>query len=254
MYSIASAVICIFLATSCATTYLNSGQFGQDSIVPLPQSRYADRSDSTMIFAGGSLATGMADDGKYSFAQGGLMRSWRRPSNTALFDGHFALSGWYGKANLQDQGDESDSLHALSVSRPFAFYGASAQIGGAIGHKFGTNKVMGTGLRCGIAYEDGAYRDFRDKASELPSHFEDCSPSGWSGNLGFDWAFTWSANKDRDFRTGVFITLFNSDLPSRFRDSDAAVRTMLVQPSWVFDTISFISPRPWNKTCSWIAA
>jgi hypothetical protein len=221
----------LFLTTSC-TTYLNSGQFGHEFTVPQPQSRFTEKTNSTMVFAGGSYAQGIIyPSDNNAFIQGGLLRSWRGPNEQTFLDGHFALGGWYGRTRLSDHGDIDDPQYPLSVSKPFAFYGASAQIGEAIGLKVGTNKVIDLGLRCGAAYEDGPYRDFRAEAAKLSSHIDDCCPSGWSGNLGFDWALTNSVGKDEDIRTGVFFAVLYSDIPSIFRSSDDDMRTFLIQPS-----------------------
>jgi hypothetical protein len=226
-------VLSLFLATSCATTtYLDSGQLGQDLIVPLPQSRFSEKSNSTMVFAGSSYVkdTKYPDD-KNAFVEGGLLHSWRGPNEPTFLDGYLALSGWYGRTSLKDHGGYYDPQYPLSVSQPFAYYGASAEVGEAIGLKVGTNKVIDLGLRCGAAYEDGPYRDFRAEAADLSSDVEDCCPSGWSGNLGFDWALTWSTRENLDIRFGVFVAKLISDITLFFKSSDVAIESMLIQPS-----------------------
>jgi len=167
------------------------------------------------------------------------------------------LSGWYGKAKFEDLGSSDHPQYPLSVSQPFSFYGSSAQIGQAIGFKLGSDMVMDLGLRWSFAYEDGPYRSFRARVADLSSNFEDCCPSGWSRNSGFDLAFTESANKDQAVRAAVFIGAPVSDLPSYHRDpksdSNHAVALVLIQPSVAvrYKRIYFAAAFGNNFTFNW---
>jgi len=133
-----------------------------------------------------------------------------------LFDGHLALSSWYGRAHLEDHGYGDAPQYPISVSQPFSFYGASAQIGGAMGIKLNSNSVLDLGFRCGAAYEDGPYRAFRAKATARSRDIVDCCPSGWSGNFGIETALIYSARKNLDFRFGILPGMLFTDLPSYF--------------------------------------
>jgi hypothetical protein len=208
---------CVLATTSCTTTYLNSGQLGHDSVVPMPQGSSAEASSSAMVFASGSLAKGDEyPDDKNAFAQAGVMGTWRMPLEDDLFDGHLALSGWYGRASLEDHGNPGRPQYPVSVGTPFAFYGASAQAGGALGLRLVQELVVDLGMRLGAAYEAGPYGDFRAEASSLSSSVVDCCPSGWSGNIGSDIAFQFSLAKDLNLRLGYYLGLHYTDLPQAF--------------------------------------
>jgi hypothetical protein len=210
----------LILATSCAT-YLNSGQLGYDSVVPLPLGANAEKSGSAMVFAKGSFAKGIEyPDDDNAFAQAGVLGSWRLPMESNLFDGHLALSGWYGHTILKDHGDSDSPQYPLAVGSPLAFFGGSAQAGGALGLRLTRGIVLDLGIRLGAAYEAGPYRDFRAKASRLSSDIVDCCPSGWSGSLASDTALQFTPIKDLDLRLGLCTGWQYTDLPEAFSGTD----------------------------------
>ncbi len=179
-----AAAIALVGSTSCAT-FLSSGQFGHDSIVPPALNPAADRESTTLAFVGASLARGsFYPDDQNLFGQAGLLRVWRRPMGTVFFDGQAGASGWYGEATLHEHGGQ----YPNSAAGTFAFYGGSAQAGAALGIRVGHATILDAGLRGGLAYEAGPYRDFRAAAAaasaDSTSSVIDRSPNGWSGNLG----------------------------------------------------------------------
>jgi hypothetical protein len=200
----------------------------------MPASRFADRSSATAVFAGGSYAQGIEyGDDNNLFAQGGLLHTWRIPNGKTFLDSHLALSGWYGRTSLEDHGTEVHPQYPLSVDRPFAFYGASAQGGSALGFKLGSGSVMDLGFRCGAAYEDGPYRSFRAKAARASAEergfdIEDCCSTGFSGMLGLEVALIETANRDLDIREGVVLGSISSNL---FENSKASLNIASLQPS-----------------------
>jgi hypothetical protein len=234
-YIILSAVFLVaFTLTSCAT-YLNSGQIGYDSVAPIPLDCLSEAPNATAIFAGGSYARGSAyEDDNNVFAQAGLSHAWRtKGGRKSTFDGNMAMSGWYGRASLKDHGSEDNPQYPLSVSEPFAFYGASLQGNAAIGIKAGDNSVFDIGGRMGAAYESGSYSNFRADADRLTSYYDDsdivdCCKSGWSGNIGAEFAYTHSFDEEAHLRLGIVAGYLLSDVG--FKTEDAALYPF-VQPS-----------------------
>ena len=220
-------------ATGPVTTLLASAQSNHhDSIVPTPQSASVDRADSTTVFANGSLSRGNPSYEEYDlFAQGGLLQSWRRPAGKTLFDGHIALSGWYGNIKLHDTGSALNPQFIPSAADPFAFYGLSAQAGEALGYRVIPELVFNLGLRAGVSYETGPYRQFRALATTQSTLVKDVCPSGWSGDCGFDAALTWSISQDLDIRTGLFLGFSFNDLPFFFASRSKSADGLLNQPS-----------------------
>ena len=140
--SLLGALATVILATSCVT-YLNSGQWGNDSIPPPPQDPSAEKTNTTVLFANGSWAHDsiLLFGDSNSFIQGGILHSWRRPAGVFSLDGHVALSGWYGDVILQNYGGEDS---------PYTFFGGSTQIGESLGVRLSSSNLFNVGLRGGV--------------------------------------------------------------------------------------------------------
>jgi hypothetical protein len=244
-----AVVVALSLTASCAT-YLNSGQWANDSLVPTPLSPTADRANATMLFANGSFASDFAlIRADYNqFVQAGLLQSWRRPLGDFSADGHFALSGWYGEVQLSSIDDSSTTRSIPSTNNPFSFYGASAQAGESLGFRTQAHELIELGFRGGAGYEDGAYRAFRAAAATAsPDIIDECT-SGWTGTLGGELAITGLIGTETICRVGLFSGVVISDLVTQFLDPADAVKTYLIQPSLAIRDGSFSCAFAFNWT------
>jgi hypothetical protein len=233
----ASAAITLVAACSCVT-YLSAGQLGEDSIVPPPILPSEGRGDQTELLAAVSQANGYFYQDDYNrMAQAGILRAWRRQEGDLNFDGHFAASGWYGQAKLNQH---SSDQYIPSVANPFSFYGGTVQAEEGIADAAIKNFSLEPALRCSVAYEDGAYRAFRAEAAELSSNAEDSvidrSASGWSGTAGLDLSATFGTTRNVVLRLGLLEALLFPDLETAFSNSGNSLRDYQTQGSIAIET------------------